>query len=459
MSGRKVAVVGAGSAFFGPAVVVGLVGKDSLAGVRLALHDVDAAGVERMGRFAERLVAARGGDRRVSWGTDLAAALDGADCVIVSVAVDREATWARDRAIALAHGIEHYAENGGPASIFHAGRNLSLVLPIAREMERRCPDAWLLNYTNPVARIGTALHRYTSIRSIGVCHQLGFGYFMVGVLLADVLGIDLPREVRFRWTDEALALEAEVGAAAERAVHLTAAGLNHLTWTLALRRRTDGADLYPLLRERCRTFDPGFEPLNRKVAGLYGLFPVPGDCHLSEYLPFTSEAHRGTWRRYDIQGYDLAWSERVRLERRALVDRVNATGDTTLAARFASERAEDLVAALLLGEPYSDEALDLPNDGAIANLPAGAVVETPVDFLPSGPRGVPCGALPPAVAEVCRRQVALNELSVAGIVEGDREKLLQALALDPMVTDPDLPQALLDEYLAASERYLKPFFR
>jgi alpha-galactosidase len=453
----KVVVVGAGSASFGPSVVAGLLGHAALVDMRLHLHDVDAVAVERMGRFATLLAAARGRDpRRVSWGNDPGAALDGADAVVLSVAIDREATWARDRAIALAQGIDHYAENGGPAAIFHAARNLGLILPIAREMERRCPDAWLVNYTNPVARVATALRRYTRIRSVGVCHQLNFGYFMVGTLLAADLGIELPPAPRFRWTDEAIALEHRVGREAAEKVHIRAAGLNHLTWILSLTDRATGADLYPLLWERNGTFDRGFEPLNRRVGELFGVFPVPGDCHLCEYLPYTHEVARGTWQRYDIQMYDLDWSERRRQATRARVERIVASGDAGASLAWASERAEDVVAALCLGTSHYDEALNLPNAGAISNLPADAIVETPVRFGPDGPQAEPCGALPAAVAELCRRQITITELAVQGAVEGDRDALRAALALDPMVTDPDLPETLLDAYLAASERYLAP---
>lgn len=451
----KVAVIGAGSAFFGPQVVVGLVGRDDLEGLHMALHDVDAGAVERMGRFADRLVSERRSDRTVSAGTDLAASLDGADCVIVSVAVDRERTWARDQAIAREHCIEHYAENGGPAALPHTGRNLALILPIAREMERRCPDAWLLNYTNPVPRIATALDRFTSIRAVGVCHQLDFGYFMVGCLLGDVLGIDAPAECRFRWTDESVTRQHELALATKRRVRIVAAGLNHFTWMLSVRRREDGSDLYPLLRERVRCFDPGFEPLSRKVFELFDSFPVGGDCHLAEYLPFTHNPARGTWHRYDIQGYDLAWSERQRAGNVALVESFLRGECPAAELPFGSERAEELVAALLGRATHEDEALNVRNDGAIANLPGQAIVEVPVTLDASGTRAVACGPLPEPIAELCRRQVTINELCVAGLCEGDRHKLVQAIALDPMIDDPALPERLVDAYLESSASYLE----
>lgn len=458
MGTGKVAVVGAGSAFFGPAVVAGFARHPALGGLEVALHDIDAAAAARVGRFADAVAAASPNGLKVSAGTELASALEGADVVVVSVAVDREATWREDRRIGLEHGINHYAENGGPAAIFHAGRNLGLVLPIAREMEKRCPDAVLVNYTNPVARICTAVARYTNVRPLGVCHQLWFGYFMLGAILGEDLGIDRPADCRFRWTDEKTGLEADLSSRAAARVSIRAAGINHFTWALDIRNRETGQDLYPLLRERNATYDPDFEPLTRRVFRLFDTFPVPGDCHLVEYLPYTHEVARRTWERYAIQMYDFAWSEAKRRQHLQLLETVARTGDAAPALALESERVEHVVAALLGLQPHDDGALNLPNAGAIPNLPDGAIVEAAATVDAAGARHIPAAPLPPSIAELCSRQVRINELGVAGVVEGDRQMLREALAIDPMVTDPELPDRLLDAYLRSSERYLAPFF-
>jgi alpha-galactosidase len=321
-------------------------------------------------------------------------------------------------------------------------------------MERRCPQAWLINYTNPVPRIATALRRATSIRSIGVCHQLDFGYFMVGCLLAEDLGIELPADCRFRWTDESVARMGEVAAKTKRAVRIVAAGLNHFTWIQTLSRRTDGQDLLPRLRERSIDFDRGFEPLTRQIFRLFDTFPVPGDCHLAEYLPYTHNPARQGWNDYDIQAYDHQWSERQRRARVAEVEAMLESGDASQAEAFGSERAEDLVVALLDRSEHHDEALNLQNAGAIANLPDEAIVEVPATIQSAQPSPVSCGALPEPIAELCRRQITINELCAAGLCDGDRRKLVQALALDPMVDDPRLPDRLLDAYLEDSLAYL-----
>lgn len=442
----KITLVGAGSASFGLAAIKGILECPDLDGIELMLHDIDEPALRRMAGMATLLAAKMGGNRRVSFSTRREEALEGAKAVVLSVAVQREELWKRDRDIALSLGINHYAENGGPASMFHLARNLGLILPIARDMERLCPDAWLLNYTNPVPRVGTALKNYTKVKWLGICHQLGFGYFMAGVLLSKELGIELPEDYLFRWRDSNLAAHDAIMAQAEKKLHIHAAGLNHFTWVLKIINRETGEDLYPLLRERNRTFDPAFEPLTRKVFELFDVFPVPGDCHLVEYLPYTHNVTRGTWQRYDVQMYDFEWSNEVRRRRHEWAVKVAESGDISLLSGVHTERAEGLIAALLGRRDYLDEAVDIVNDGAITNLPKGAVVEVPCAFNASGPHPVAVGALPEVVAELCRRQTLIMELTVKGLVEGDRQSLRQALALDPMVDDPDLPDQFLEKY-------------
>ncbi len=451
MSGPKIVVVGAGSASFGPAVVQGLLTHPDLNGVVVHLHDVDDAALAVVCNFADGL--AEGTDRRVEGGTDRAAALDGADAVILSVAVDREATWHRDRVLGRAQGIEHYAETGGPGALFHTGRNISLLLPILRDMEARCPGAWLINYTNPLPRVCEAVRTLSRISCVGVCHQLGFGYSMARVLLADALGLPRAPGYRFVWTDESLEMQRTLEVEGEEVLQLRAAGLNHFTWALEVRERATGRDLYPALREALETVEPGFEPLTRSVAALFGLFPIPGDCHLCEYLPYTHSPRRGTWERYDIQMYDLDWSEARRRRQRTWLAAVAAGEEST--GSLPSERAEGIVAALLgRSEPWHDEALNLPNAGQLEGLEPGTIVETPATVSAGMITPELCGALPPAITELSRRQAVITRLTVEGFAAGNRSVLRQALALDPMVDDPEVPDALLDAFFRDYEDYL-----
>lgn len=450
----KAAVIGAGSSSFGLSVLKHILLSDALDGIELYLYDIDEPSVRRMGELGRYMVQSRDLDKTVNWGTDLPECLDGADAVIIAVAQDREECWQKDREIGLEFGINHYAENGGPGALFHAARNIGLILPIVRATEKHCPDALLINYTNPVPRICTAIHKYSRMQVVGVCHQVYFGYYLAGVLLSAAIGLELPEDYYFRWTNKHNLQHNQISEAARRKLFIHSVGLNHFTWALAVRCRESGRDLYPELVEANRTFDRGFEPLTRKVFDLFELLPTPGDTHLCEYLPYTHSVARDTWQRNDIQMYDFAWSRASRNERRAIAQRIIEDRELDLLDNIHSERAELLLGALVNRQVYVDEALNLPNRGAIPNLPDGAIVEAPVAVLPDGLKAVAEAPLPEPIAELCRRQALINELSVTGTVEGDKGKLLQALALDPMIDDVDLPVQLLDAGLKAFDKYL-----
>jgi alpha-galactosidase len=197
-----------------------------------------------------------------------------------------------------------------------------------------------------------------------------------------------------------------------------------------------------------------------EMARIYGVFPVPGDCHMVEYLPYTHNMHRKTWERYGVQMYPL---DGAVSNREAMWENIEAmaSGRAPLdpMKEVHSERVEKVIAAIATGEPLYEQALNLPNEGYITNLPEDAIVEIPAFVNASGPRGVGVGALPDAVTELVRRQITVVNLAVDAAVFGDRALALQALALDPMVDDLEIARNLLNDFLAANQAYVPQFFR
>lgn len=454
----KITVIGAGSAVFGLSTLVGILRHEDLKEVELFLHDVNAEGLQKIHRLADKLKDALGSGASIRSSTDRKVALEGADFVVLSVAVDREKCWKLDREIALKYGINHYAENGGPGSFAHTARNLSIIMPILRDMEALCPDAWLLNFTNPVPKICTAASRYTKIRTIGICHQIQFGYFILAGLFAEELGLKIPKDYTFRWNDQSIALFRVMSKKARERFRIRAAGLNHFTFMLSVTEKETGKDMYPEIRERVsqiRKTLPHFEPLTMEFFEVFGVLPVPGDCHLCEYLPYTHNIHRKTWERYDIQMYDFAWAERGRVRMWEDIDRIIA-GDLPLSRLedIETERGEFIIASILKNRGNYEEAVNIPNAGYITNLPENAIVEVPAVLGSDGPIGLGCGKLPESLAELCRRQVLITELMVRAILEEDRKLALEAFALDPMIDDLDVARKLLDEYLEVFAPYL-----
>ena len=150
----KIVVIGAGSASFGLNTLGSLLRSQHLRGSHLALVDLNAQALEQMGRLAERSNREWGAGMSISTHTDHRQALSGAKFVVLSIEVPpREVFWRSDFEIPLKYGVRQpYAENGGPGGFAHAARNIGPILRITRDMEQLCPDAWLINFTNPLMR-------------------------------------------------------------------------------------------------------------------------------------------------------------------------------------------------------------------------------------------------------------------------------------------------------------------
>jgi len=458
----KIVVIGAGSASFGLNSLAALVGSPRLRGSTLALVDRNADALEAVHRLAQRLNREWDAQMSFSTHTHHVAALPDAAYVILSIEVPpREELWRSDYEIPLKYGVHQpYAENGGPGAFAHAARNIGPVMEIVRDMEAACPEAWLINYSNPMMRICDAINRYSQIKVAGLCHQIQVGYAMVGRTLAAELGINVPS----RFTDTHASPQtneprAAVAAQAMKKIHIVAAGLNHFTWMLSVHDQRTGEDLYPLFAERWAAGDPAFEPLTRRVYDAFGLFPIPGDEHLCEYLPWLSDPITKPWQKYEVSLYDWDyWAA----DRGAGLDDIAAmaAGDKPVSdLRHAdSEGALEMIVNMAGGTIHSHIAVNLPNEGYISNLPHGAIVEVPGKVNGFGVQGAGVGLLPDGIAELCRREIVVSQLGVDAAVKGDRQAALQCLLLSPGMTDMDVAKQILDDFLTTYREHLPQFW-
>ena len=283
--------------------------------------------------------------------------------------------------------------------------------------------------------------------------------FRAGVALAREYDIDVPPELTgLHAAIDQHAAQEHVKQQIIPLIDIRAAGLNHFSWILSIRDRKTGEDLYPLFRQRFFELDPSFEPLTRDVFSAFGLFPVPGDTHLCEYLPWLSDAQTRSWERYNIRLYDWEAFSALRDFR---LDRLNdmAGGRLTVEALMDtdSEGALEMIENVSAAGTHYHLAANLPNQGQISNLPLGATVETPVQVDGAGIHPVQVGALPQPIAELCRRETTVAQLCVDSAIEGSREKALQCLLLDPVITDIGVARQILDDYLASYREYLPQY--
>jgi alpha-galactosidase len=459
----KIVVVGAGSAIFGLNTLAALMRSERLRGSHLALVDRDAGALSGVAGLAERLNREWGAQMTVSTHTHHAGALDGAEFVVLSIEVPpREALWRSDYEIPLKYGVRQpYAENGGPGGFAHAARNVGPVMEIVRDMERACPEAWLINFTNPMTRICDAVARYSGIKVVGLCHQINAGYAMVGLVLAGHLGIEVPEGFSDTHASPGtIAPRRQVARQALQLLDIKAAGLNHFTWMLDLRARRTGEDLYPLFAGRWAAFDPAFEPLTRRVYQTFGCFPIPGDEHLCEYLPWVSDPLTQPWEKFDLSLYEWElWDQLRGMGQRDIARMAEGRASVEHLRDADSEGALEIIANVAGAGTHYHLAVNLPNVGQIGNLPHGAIVEGPGLVSGAGVQGVSIGALPEPIAELCRREITVGQLCVDAAVHGDRRAALQCLLLDPVVTDMDVAQHILDDYLKTYREHLPQFWK
>ncbi|OIN93721.1 MAG: hypothetical protein AUJ21_05575 [Anaerolineae bacterium CG1_02_58_13] len=458
-----ITVIGAGSASFGENTLSAILRSKKLRGSTLRLVDRNPDSLDIVHRLANRLNVEWEAGFTVSAHTDHREALDGAQFVVNAIEVGaRENLWRKDFEIPLKYGVRQpYAENGGPGGFAHAARNIGPILQIARDMEQACPEAWFINFTNPMVRICDAVNRHSKIKSVGLCHQIYAGYVMVGMALAGDLGIEVPPELTgMHASADQYVAQQLVRKQIVPLVDIRAAGTNHFSWILSIRDRRTGEELYPLFRKRFFELDPKFEPLTRDVFSAFGWFPVPGDTHLCEYLPWTSDPVAKPWEKYDIKLYDWDLMATIRDFK---LDRLNemANGNLTIEGLLDtdSEGALEMIENISGASTHYHLAANLPNVGQIANLPLGATVETPVVVDGAGIHPVHVGALPEPIAELCRRETTVAQLCVDAAAEGSREKALQCLLLDPVITDIETAKKILDDYLVSYKGYLPQFWK
>ena len=458
-----ITVIGAGSASFGENTLSALMRSKKLRGSTLRLVDLNPQSLDIVYRLANRLNTEWDSGLTVTAHMHHKDALDGTDFVVSAIEVGpREELWKSDFEIPLKYGVRQpYAENGGPGGFAHAARNVKPVLEIVRDMEQACPDAWFINFTNPMVRMCDLVNRHSKIKAVGLCHQIFIGYCFVGIMLGKDLGIDVPEGITGMQADILNhPLREQVVHQTLPLIDLRAAGTNHFSWILSIIDKRTGEDLYPLFRERFASYDPEFEPLTREVFNAFDLFPVPGDTHLCEYLPWMSDPVTKPWEKFNIRLYD--WELMAGLRDFSL-DRLNemADGGMTVDSLLDtdSEGALEMIENIAHAGNHYHLAANLPNLGQISNLPLGAAVETPVHVDGAGIHPVHVGALPEPAAELCRRELMVAQLSIDAAVEGSYEKALQCLLLDPVITDMKVARNILDDYLAAYREHLPQFWK
>jgi alpha-galactosidase len=424
----KIAFIGAGSVEFTRMLVGDLLSYPDLRGATLSLHDIDEERLRTAFDIARVTAREAGAEPAIEAHDDRRRALDGADYAINMIQVGGHAATVIDYEIPARYGLRQtIGDTLGIGGIFRALRTIPVMQGIAADMAELCPEAWLLNYTNPMAMLCWATYAGTPQRRVvGLCHSVQ----NTTRQLAEYVGVPF-EDVTF-----------------------LGAGVNHQAWILRFER--DGEDLYPLLDGAIER-DP---ELRRHVrVELYrrlGFFPTESSEHSAEYLPWLMRDDEAMERFRLIDGEYVERSLdglREYEETRALL----AAGEP-LPVEPSVEYAPQIIHSIETGEPRTIYG-NVENTGLIDNLPRGACVEVPCLVDATGVEPVHVGELPPQLAALNRTYLNVCELTVRAALEGRPDFVRHAAMLDPNTAATlslDQIWELCDELTAAHAGALPP---
>ena len=430
----KISIIGAGSVSFCPCTINDILMSDVLAKlpVEISLMDIREEALPPAVKYAEASAAHQKRTVKVSATTNLDESLKDADFVITAIEIDRNYYWSHDWHVFRKYGFRHvFGENGGPGSMFHTLRNIPPLLHIAKTMEKLCPDAWLLNFTNPEAKLVETILKLTTIKTVGLCHGTNMGVEQI----ADMLEMD------------------------EDDIVVDACGLNHFGWFQKITHRKTGEDLYPKLKELEKKMNwvenwDGWA-LSRIMLRTYGMLPYPGTSHIGEYISWAEEfapyAHSMYF--YDPAS-ETPWEKRVaphsefnfdeyggKMPRYPDKGKTFEEMDFNPAFEFHPDQVEpsgevavDIMEAMITGERVDIASCNMMNNGIIPNLPDNMVIEVSAYVDGEGIHGRQMQPLPEAIAAMIRTQASIHQLVIDAYKEESRNKLLQAILLDPTMS-------------------------
>lgn len=450
----RIAYVGGGSRGWAWGLMSDLAKAPDMSGT-VALYDIDLEAAkhnEIIGNMYNDVEGAVSRWNYVATET-LGEALDGADFVVISILPGTFDEMASDVHTPEKYGIyQSVGDTSGPGGIVRALRTLPMIEVIAEAIKEHCPNAYVINYTNPMTMITRTLYRvFPEIKAFGCCHEVSGTQRLLKAMLEDSLGIkDATR-------DE---------------IKVNVVGVNHFTWLTSAHYKN--IDLFPVYREFADKYaKSGFlkgkddnwmnnvfdccQKVKFDLFRRYGYIAAAGDRHLAEFCEgkwylSSPEAVRGwgfgltpvSWRKQDL-------ANRLEASRR------KRSGEEKIKIGLTGEDGVNQMRALL-GLHTMVTNVNLPNVGQIPNLPLGVVVETNAVFSADGIKPVMAGPIPTEIYGLISRAVSEQETVVEAALNRDLELAFTAFVNDPLVTIGfDDARKLYNEMLENTKEYLKEY--
>jgi len=398
-----VAIIGAGSVIFGQRLVTDILFFDELKDARFQLMDIDPERLQVGEKLLKKTIAQMKVPAQVTATLDRKEALKGADFVINMIQVGGFEATLVDFNIPEKYGIRQtIADTHGIGGIFRGLRTIPVVVDMCREMEEVCPDALLINYSNPMAMNVWAAYRATGVKVVGLCHSVQH----TAETLASYIGADT-KDISF-----------------------VCAGINHVAWYLVFRHK--GKDAYPDLfraMENPEIFRKN--PVRFEIMRRFGYFVTESSEHMAEYVPYFMRDEE-LIKRYDIPVREYVKRCEDLLDEYEQAKKLADSDDPVEIARSPEYCA--LIIHSMTTNTVRTINGNVENRGVITNLPQGCCVEVPCMVDSNGVRPVVIGDLPPQLAALDRLHINVQELTVRAALERKKDYIYQAALVDPLTT-------------------------
>ena len=435
---KKLAFIGAGSFGFTRKLITDILTFPEFQDSQISLMDIDEERLEAIKRAVERIIHLGGYSAKVEATTDRIKALDGADGVVITILQGGVQVWRKDIEIPKKYGVDiNVGDTRGPAGIFRALRTIPVMLEIAEDIVIHCPNAVVLNYTNPMAMLCRAVQGETEVNITGLCHSVqGTAAMLAG------------------W----------IGAPIEEVTYLCA-GINHQAWYIEYKWK--GEDAYPLIREAVKKPEIyNREQVRNEMFLHLDYYATESSGHNSEYNAWFRKrpdliekycTHGTGWNpgvfayiRDEYLKREDTWREKIRewMESEDI--------DLSRGKEYAASIFNAIIGD---GTLYAFNG-NIRNRDLITNLPKGCCVEVPVIASKAGIRAIGVGELPEQLAALTSINARCEELAVEAALTGDARKVYYACYLDPLtsaVLSLDEIEQMVDEMFAANRDWLPQF--
>lgn len=403
----KITFMGAGSTVFAKNVLGDSMLTPALEDATIALYDIDGQRLEESRQMLENLNRNLGGKAKIQayLGVENRKdALRGASYVVNAIQVGLyEPCTVTDFEVPKKYGLRQtIADTLGIGGIFRALRTIPVMLDFARDMEEVCPDAWFLNYTNPMAMLTGAMLKATGVKTVGLCHS-------VQVCAKTLLeGLGLPYDESVQWK---------------------IAGINHQAWLLEIRR--DGQDLYPKIKElAAQRSDKHNDMVRYEIMKRFGYYVTESSEHNAEYMPYFIKSKYPEL----IERFNIPLDEYPRRCVNQIAKWASMRDEVLLKHDLTHERTQEyasrIMEAMETNRPFKFGG-NVLNTGLIPNLPEGVCVEVPCIADKSGVTPTYVGPLPVQCAAMNRTNINVQELTIQAALTGKKDYIYQAAMMDP----------------------------